>query len=306
MFLLVFGNVSVIILYLLCGFLLVKLKNGDVTHAKTLSALLIYVLSPAMIINSFLKLEYSGETIVKMVEFFFVSLAAQIIALVVLFLIFGRRFGEGKYRIMTVGSVLGNVGFFGLPIVTALFPEEPIVACYSGMFVFSMNLLVFTAGRALITGDKKQMSFKSATLNPTSIAMYIALPLFLLNVRLPSVIENSFSVLAKATTPMCMFILGFRLASVPFKTLFMRPLTYLAVFIKLAAFPLLVFAAIKFLPFFDETFKTCLYILCGMPSGAIIVSLAEMYDSETELSANVVLLSNLFCVITVPLLALLI
>ena len=305
-FLLTFINVAVILLYLVCGFLLVKSGKCHPTHSKTLSALLVYILSPAMIINAFLKLDYSQESLLSMLWFFLASLFVQVVLLLTLYFIFKRKYGEGKYRIMTVGSALGNVGFFGLPVITALFPDKSIVACYSVTFVFSMNLLVFTAGRALITNDPKQVSVKSALLNPTTLSMVVALPLFIFNVRFPSQISKVISILAETTTPICMFVLGFRLASVPFRKLFMRPLTYLAVAIKLIIFPLCVFLVVKFLPFFDDTFKSSLFILCGMPSGAIILSLAEMYESETELSANVILLSTLFCVITIPLLTLLI
>lgn len=303
---LVFQNVIIIILYMMCGFLLVKGKKGITEHAKTFSAVLVYILMPSMIINSFLNLENTKQNVINMVLFFIASFLVQLVLTLILYLLFRRKYSDGKYRIMTVGSVLGNVGFFGLPIVTALFPNNPEVSCYSAMFMFSMNILVFTVGRALITNDPKQASFKALMINPSTIALIVSLPLFLLGVKMPSPVLNAFSVLTKTTTPICMFVLGFRLASMPLKSLFQRPLTYLAVFIKLVVFPLFVFVIFKFIPFFDDVFKSCIFILSAMPSAAVILSMSELYDSETELSANTVLLSTLFCIVTIPLLSLLI
>ena len=79
------------------------------------------------------------------------------------------------HRILTVGAVLGNVGFFGLPLVTGLFPDQPIVACYSTMYITSMNFLVFTLGVFFITQKKQYVSLKAAILNPTTLAVAVAI-----------------------------------------------------------------------------------------------------------------------------------
>ena len=52
-------------------------------------------------------------------------------------------------------------------------------------------------------------------------------------------------------------------------------------------------------------FKAAMLIISAAPCGTIIYNLAEMHRSEQELAANVVLLSTLLCVGTIPLLALL-
>lgn len=307
MFFTVLSNVSVILAYILCGFLIVKSKKGSADHAKTFSAILAYVLSPCMIIDSFLKIEPTRETLVKTALFFLFSLIVQILFLGLLYLVFGKKFEDAKYRIATVSSTLGNVGFLGLPVVTTIFKDQPIVACYSCAYVFSMNLLVFTVGRALITNDKKQASIKSAILNPTTISILIALPLLLFQVKAPTALAAPLGVLSKATTPVCMFVLGFRLASVKnLKDLFKRPFVYLSCFLKLVVFPFFAFLCVYFLPFLDETFKFSLFILSGMPSGAIILSISELYGTDSDLCANVLFLSTIFCVLTIPILALLV
>ena len=51
--------------------------------------------------------------------------------------------------------MLGNVGFFGMPVVAGIFPGEPVVSVYSSINVLTMNFLVFTIGAFMITNDKK-------------------------------------------------------------------------------------------------------------------------------------------------------
>lgn len=292
-------NVLLMIVYMSFGFVLCKTKKGDVTHAKTLSSLLVYVCGPMMIINSFLQMEYTQETLLDIGIFFIVSLLIQILFFLILYIILKKKYEEPKYRILTVSSVLGNVGFFGLPIITGLYPNDPIVSCYSSMYVMSMNLLVFTIGVFLITNDKKFISVKSAILNPTTISILISLPLFIFKVDFPDFIDSSINVLAKMVTPICMIVLGMRLTTVKFKSLVTRPFVYIACFMKLVAFPLFAYLCVYFLPLSD-IFKATIFILSAAPSAAIILSMAEIHECEQELSANVVLLATILSVLTLP------
>lgn len=299
----IFTNVALMLVYMMIGFLLCKSKKAVVSHAKSLSALLIYVLAPAMIINSFLQLEYSKESFQNIVKCFFVTLFAQIIFMGIIYAGFHKKYSDSKYRILTVGSVLGNVGFIGMPIISSVFPNESIVLCYSSINVLTMNLIVFTMGVFLITNDKKYISLKSAILNPTTISIFISLPLFLLNVHLPEVATNAIALFAKAVTPFCMIILGMRLSASNLKDLFARPFVYATSALKLMVFPVLMFLAVHWLPMLDEVAKTTFVVLAMCPSGAVIESLAELHECEQEFAANVVLLSTILCVVTIPLMS---
>ena len=106
------------------------------------------------------------------------------------------------------------------------------------------------------------------------------------------------------TTPLCMIILGIRLATVSFKKLFTRPIIYAVCACKLIIFPLFCYLAVYFIPL-QESFKASILILSAVPCAAVILSMAEIHQSETELAANCVLLSTLLCFITIPLLVLL-
>lgn len=300
MTLIVFGIVLTMLFYMSLGFVLCKTKLGTPAHAKTLSAILLYILGPAMIINSFLSTEYTVETLKDIGVFFLATLIVQILFFALLYLVLHRKYDDAKYRIMTLASVLGNVGYFGLPLVTSIFPDKPIVTCYSSIHVMSMNLLVFTVGTFLITNDKKYMSLKGAIINPTSLAIVVALPLFIFGVELPDAVREPIVLLGKMVSPICMIILGMRLSTVKFKVLFTQRFVYLACLMKLVVYPTFAFCLVRFIPFFSDTFKVSVFALAAAPSGAIIESLSELYECNQELSANVVLLTTIMSVLTLP------
>lgn len=302
-----FSNVLLTLIYIIPGFIICKVKRASAEHLPTLSAVLVYILSPCMIISSFISLDYSAESLLDMGLFFIAVLILQIVFMLVLFLIFKRKYEDSKYRILTIGSVLGNVGFFGLPIIKGLFPSNPEVACYSSVYVVAMNLIVFTVGVFCLTNDRKFISLKSTLLNPSTISLIVALPLYIFGAKnwLPTLAMDGISLLGRMTTPLCMIILGIRLATVSFKKLFSRPMVYIICLCKLIIFPLFCYLCVYFIPL-AQTFKASVLILSGTPCAAVILSLAEMHRSEMELSANCILLSTLLCIATVPLLTLLI
>ena len=80
--------------------------------------------------------------------------------LCIMWLIFKKKSHRPEYRVCSVACVLGNVGFFGVPLLEALIPEHPEAIVYSAVYILGMNIISWTAGSMLITGDKKYMSIK--------------------------------------------------------------------------------------------------------------------------------------------------
>ena len=300
-------NVLVTLCYALPGFLLGKLKKADGGHLSTLSAVLIYVCSPCMVIGATWGERPTADSLLSMGLFFVIVLFLQAAFMGILFLIFRKKFNESKYRIFTVASVMGNCGFFGLPIIKALFPNNTVAMSYSCIASVALNILAFTVGIFCVTGDKRKVSLLKGVLNPNTLGLVAGLLCGFFNVRelIPSAFVTAVELVGNSSTPICMLILGVRLACVPFGKLFRRPFVYLTCFAKLIVFPLFCYAAVYFLPL-DAIFKASVLVLTAVPCASVILNLAELFDGERELSANSVLLSTLMCFITIPLLTLLV
>ena len=306
MFEIALKNVLLTLLYVVPGVLLCKSKKGNADHLPTLSAVLIYILSPCLPVSAFLDLDFSWPAFGNLCLFILITFVLQSLFMAGLYALFRRRFADARYRILNIGAALGNVGFFGLPIIRALLPDHPEVAGYAAAYIVSMNILVFTMGIFCLTQKKEYMSLKSAIVNPTMLGFFVALPLYFTGGRnyLPPMLVDAVHLMGKMTTPMCMFILGMRLATVPFRKLFTQPFLYGICLCKLVLFPLFCYACVCLLPL-PFPFRASILILSAAPGASIILNLAEMHRSETKLSANFILLSTLLCFLTIPVLALL-
>lgn len=308
-----FFNVLLVLLYAIPGFILVKVKRSSVDHLRTLAAILLYVLSPCMVLNAFQAIDRTKEMAINMLIFTAITFALQALMIGIAFsvaFVLDRKLPEGKHlrRLGLVGTALGNVGFFGLPIIRSLLSDYPEAQVYSTLFVLTMNLIVFTVGAFAVTGNKKYVSFKSLILNPTSISVCIALIIFAFDFHYKEDIPTKFgglfadgvALLGAATTPVSMIILGMRLASSSLVKVFMNIRAYIVSISKMVLFPILCFVIVYFTPL-DYSMRASIVILASAPCASVLLNLSELLGSEQEYAANVVLISTLLSIITIPL-----
>lgn len=297
-------NVLIMLAYSVPGFIFVKSKMIDQTHIASFAKLLLYVCSPALSIYSFNSVEYSEKLLLNLGIFLLLSFLLQIAVLTVMWLILRKKGKKDPgYRVCSVACILSNSGFFGVPLLQALLPDYPEAIVYSAVYIVGMNIISWTAGSMFITGDKKYMSIKKIILNPPVLALFFSLPLFVLGIKLPAIAENAVSVLGKMSTPLCMLILGMRLATVRGGEMFGDKHAYLSSAIKLLVFPLLGYILVYPLPI-DYCFKASFFILCSCPTASVVLNLSEVLGAGQKAAANAVLISTLLCIITIPILML--
>ena len=303
-----FGNVLLMLLYLLPGFFMCKVKKIKPDHLSSVSVILLYICGFGLYVNALSYLDPSPELFARMGLFLLIALAGETALMLLILLVLGReKRKEFALRMLSIATVMGNVGFFGMPVVRALFPDAPEAAVYSSMFNAALNILAWTVGVFTLTGEKKHISLKAALVNPSMLAVFTGIILCLLRAKnwIPDILRTGFSSVGAMSTPLCMIILGVRLAAMDFKTLFTTRLAWLISAGKLIVFPLFCYLLVLPLPL-DPVFKGSVVILAGTPCASILLNLAEIHHNGQELAANCALLSTILSILTIPLLSLLV
>ena len=96
-----------------------------------------------------------------------------------------------------------------------------------------------------------------------------------------------------------MLILGMRLATVSVRELFSNGKCYLSSAVKLVIFPLAAWAIT--LPLnIPELLKQVLCITCCCPTASVVLNLSELFGEGQKQAADSVLLSTIFCLLTIP------
>ncbi len=305
-------TVGMMLIVAVPGFILVKSKAVKPESISAFSKVLMYVCQPALTLYSFGKADFTAELGINLLIFFGIITVVQLLFIGFFFLLFRKKQEDIRYRIATVATTLSNCSFLGVPLLEAIFPDSPNAAAYSMMYFLSMNLLGWTLVSAIITRDKKYCGVKKIFLNPAVVSVAVALPFFLTGFKLSAesgaffgALGNMITILGKMTTPLCMLIMGMRLATVRVKALFVSPLQYFSVAVNQLIFPLFVFGALFFVPIAAEI-KVCMFVMCACPVASVVQNYAEILGEGQDTAANTVLLGSILSIATLPLLALLI
>ena len=306
MFLETFLTVAIIMIYAIVGFCIIKFKLVKKESIPDFAKFLMYICQPMLILYSFNQADYTKDLLKTLLIASGIILAIFIIFLGTFVLIFRKKYQDKvAYRIYTIASCFGNVGFLGVPILEAVLPGNTVALAISSVFLVIMNEIGWTIGSLIISLDKKYVRLKMIFLNPSILAIYVALPLFFLNVKIPARIDVVVTILAKMTTPLCMVILGMRLAVTNYRIVFCNYKTYIIIFVKQIIMPLVMLLFVFALPI-DQGVKQALVILASAPIASVVLNFSEMVGEGQEDAASLVLCGTILCILTMPLITLLV
>lgn len=304
--------VGIMLLCAVPGYILVKLKAVKPDGISSFSKVLMFVCQPALTIYSFNKADYTRELGLNLIIFFAAISLLQLMFLGFFAFVFRKKSHDVRYRIATIATTLSNCSFLGIPILEAIFPTSQNVAAYSMMYFLSMSLLGWTLVSAIITRDVKYIGIKKVCINPATISIAVALPFFLTgfkigaeNGRFLALLGDMITILGKMTTPLCMIIMGMRLATVNIKSIFDSALQYLDIAINQIVLPLTAFGLLTLIGA-DKELTYCMFIMCACPVASVVQNYAEIFGQGQDTAANTVLLGSLASIVTLPLMALLI
>ena len=301
-FFITLSAVATMLLYAVPAYALGKFKIAKAEHLPVLAVVLLYICTPAIIINSFRKLTFSSDALLKLGIYLLLAFALQAIMMGGAWIII-RKSDQKRHRVAAIATALGNCGFFGIPLLKALLPDNPEAVIYSAVFSIAMNTIAFTFGSLLISGDTKYVKAKKIFLNPAMIGAFIGIPLFILGVKLPDILSTALEGLVDLSTPVCMFVLGIRLSTVKLRKIFSNVSAYLAIVAKQIIMPLLAVAITLILPL-DPVLEMGFIIISSCPVASVVLNLSELIGESQKDAADCVLLGTILSIVTIPIISL--
>lgn len=290
---------QVLILYLIVavGFAADRLHVFGESTAKRSNDLLFYIVTPAVMIQSFMNMEFKAET----AGAFFIAFLCMTGTLTVANLIaipFFNKSGQHK-AIFKYAAGYGNMGYMALPLCQAMLGSEGVFYCSAGVVAF--NILSFTHGIWVMTKDKEKTAFdfKKLFFNPGVISVLIGMPLFVLGVDLPDVVDSAVNYVASLNTPLAMIFFGTYIANTDLKTMFKVKENYIVCFLKLIALPAIMLVALR-LCGVGGTLLTACIISAAVPSANNTVMFSAKYGNDTGVASKVVTLTSVLSVLTIP------
>jgi len=290
-----FNQVIVLFIIMMVGFYAKKKNFLNNTVDKGLSELLINITLPFMIVTSF-NIKYQAEMVNNAQKILIYSFIIHIGLIFIGKLLF-FKFPKDKQQVFRFITIFCNVGFMGYPVLESIYGG--IGVFYAAIFNIPFNILVWTVGVMLFTGEKDFKSMRKAVANPALIAVFIGLILFAFSISLPIPIETSLKLVGSTTTPISMLIIGSMLAEMQFKNIFSDLSIYYATAVRLLLVPMIVYVVLKLLKVDTFLLNICV-ILQAMPAAVMAPIIAEKYGGDSLLASQCVFITTIVSVITIP------
>lgn len=301
-FYLIFSKVSVIFLLILVGFFLAKKGFLSPHSQKEMTALILYVLLPCTLIKSF-DIDFSRDILntgLKLAVTMFITYnCSYIIANII-----AKKYKLDPIQkdVHTLSMIIPNVGFMGYPIVNAIIGPEGII--FAVMANMGFELFAWTIGIKTISRNSSVKHTDNVALSllktPAIIAIIVGMVLFTTPLTIPEPVRSTVVLLSNAMSPIAMIIVGISLANSHITQLLKDKYMYISCLTRLVFIPLCLFAVLKSLNF-QETAYFIPMILISMPTAGYATMFATKYESDSVLASELISMSTLFSLITIPL-----
>lgn len=288
-------------LIMVVGYVMYKRKVIDDAATVRYTKLIMNISLPSQIITAFISNQgiVSNREVLTVFGITFVAYAVYaVVGAVFVFVTRVPKKQRGTYMFMTM---FGNVGFMGFPVISAIFGDEALI--YAVIFMVVFNVLVYSIGILLINTNESNGFNLKKLVNMPFIAAVLSIILYFANIKLPDMVMTSFNFMGNITTPVAMLILGATVATMPIKELFDEWRIYLFLIVKLAIMPLIAIALIQFVDV-SELIRGTVIVLSATPVATNATMLAIEYGGDTKLTSKGIFFTTILCMISIPLITL--
>ena len=259
--------------------------------------LLILVVTPCLIVDVFQR--PFDPSMLKGLGMAFAIGSLGHVAVIALAYLCVRHRDEAVRRPLMLAAVFSNAGFMGLPLEQALLGDAGVF--YGIVYVVVFNLFMWSWGLNVMKREKTGALNLKTVINPGTVGIAFGLPLFFLSVKLPAVVAVPIHQIANLNTPLAMIVIGYCLLGARLGRVVRMPSVYVATFVRLVAYPLLVVLAMyPFRHSLDRNLMLAMTIAASAPVAAMVSMFATKFGRDVDVAVAVVCGTTLLGVVTMP------
>jgi len=304
------------LLYCICMFALLMLPGWILGRCgrflqgakKTLANLLTDVAMPALVLSKLLEVRRDSVSVPALLLCLLFP-AVLIPALCLITRLVWKK-GASGFAEASVCAIFSNCGFLGIPIATALYPEDPEVAVYVSVFNVLNTVLLLTLGTAILSPGSKK---RPKQLFGSPVILCALLGFLILALDLGSrcgMLRTYTSCFAAMTVPLSMAVLGYELCKLPLRKMFSTRRLYSVSALKLVVSPMITLGILLLIRCtgamdISEHLAMALLLASGVSTAASAPAMAAAYGRDPSLAATFTLGTTLIGIVSLPFLGML-
>ncbi len=299
-FLIVVYQIAKFMIMIGIGVICVKCSILKEEHLPVMSRLIMKVILPVFIFTN----TVGGATRADLIEDFIVLPVS--IGVYLLWIFVGRllakiqRIEESKYKVYQAVYVFGNVGFIGIPLISALYAEKGMV--YIALFTIIDQMVLWTYGVYLTSEEEGKPSLANLKnmVNPPLAAILLAIVIVLLQVPVPSVVYDALKSVGNASSPLSLIYIGASMCFCHFGEVVRRKEIYVGIAVKMLLLPVLVYLILRRLIGIEQTISMTMALLTALPCMTTVPMMAKQNNAEPEFCLSAVMIGQAASLATLP------
>ena len=296
MFITVFTQVSVLMLMIAVGFIAAKTGIMTEAGAACCTDIALIIATPCVIIKSLMR-RFDAAVMKSLLLAVALTLLVQVL-MITLGTLLLRSKDLKRQRTLRFGSIFANCGFMSLPLQEVMLGADGTL--YGSAYVIMFNLVVWSYGVYLISGDKRYIQPKKLFVNPGIAGLLIGLIIFVFSVPVPRVLSSTVNYLAAIYTPLPMLIIGYHLSKTNVLKALKDVKCIIAVLLRLIVYPLVSLGVLYILGV-RGTLLISVIISLSAPVAAVTTMFSSKFGGgDTALSVDMVSLSTVLSIVTMP------
>ena len=304
----IIGKVISIFAIMLVGFVAYKFGVLGTDAVRPMTALLMNITCPCLIVSSLYSKEISssmvGDTVAVMAcVMLFYIISSTLAYCFVRFAKIGNTEDRGVYIVAVAAT---NSGFMGFPIIKSLYGSDMLYLMVMGNMMLNVYLM-WLEPSILTIGTDSRASAKDLirTLkSPLVLSIFIGFFMMFLHIKPEGVINETIVMIGDVTIPLSMILVGIRLGSVRFGEIISKSNILISLF-AMIPIPALTFLLIYPMGFISNEAKIIIVMTAAMPTAVVAAVVSEQCKKNSLLLSEIVSLTTLISVITIPLTAVL-
>lgn len=293
----ILNQTFIMLLLMMVGVLCSKTKIISSASNRELSKFVLQVVNPVMIFMSYQEAELRGELVRNLL----ITVLLSVVSFGVMIggsYIFIRRKEGRETEIERFSAIYSNCAFMGMPLAKAMFGMEGVF--YLTAFITVFNLIVWTHGIILLTGERDVKQVLKVFYSPTIIAIVLGLIAFFLQIKLPELPTKFLSYIAELNTPMAMIVSGVSMAETNVLKMLKKPRVYYVCLTRLVILPVILSLCFAFLPVSNKVILTVL-VAASAPPAAMCTLQCLRFGKNYLYSSEIFTSGTIISVLTLPL-----
>lgn len=305
-FLIALTQIGIFLILICIGILTLKLKIFDAHSLGAVSKLVMQISLPSYIFINAIG-SATRQSLIDSLMIVPIAIVLYILLIVVSVIIEkGFHLQGNRKSVFRASLIFGNIGFMGIPLVAALYPDTALL--YVSIFTIVDQIFFWTYGVLLtkpVSNERQKISPENLKnlLSPPLVAIVLAILFIIAGVHIPEVFSAALTAIGNTSMPLALIYIGGILCTSDIRPVLKCGELYVGILLKMILLPVVCYLVMSRAGIAGDMAGTLAFIV-ALPGIEMVPMLAKTSGSDGDYAVCAIMMTTIACLVTLPIVSL--